>query len=179
MKTLSLSITIALLAVGCAANRTGAAGSDLGTPRQYQGPPPSELITLEIAVPDGWKRQQLGDYVRAGEIDNRISNDELKAIILVAIVPTKQTSPAESAAVLALQLMLQGAETSKIAVAEDGSQATFTWSVAAQGLGGKVSFRIFPDKKQLMALFMGTWLAASDDKARPAFDAMAASATIK
>jgi hypothetical protein len=179
MKKLSLSIALTLLVAGCATSQTGAAGSDLGTPRQYQGPPPSEQVILTIDVPEGWTRQQKGVYAKPGAIESLISNKDLKAAIIVGVLPTEQASPADGAAIFALKLALQGAEVSEVNVANDGSQASFTWTAAAQGLAGKVNLRIFPEKKQLMALFMGNWIAASDASALPAFDAMAASAKIK
>jgi len=178
MKKLRLSIISALLLAGCAANQTGTAGSDLGTPRQYQGPPPSEQIKLSLDVPAGWTRLQKGEFAKVGEIDNLISNEGLKAGILAGIVPAGETTPAEGAAIFALKLVLAGTVVSKVTVSEDGSQASFTWTAAGEGLAGKVVIRVFPEKKQLLGLFLGQWAAVNDAQAAPVIDAVAASAKI-
>ncbi|MFA6603257.1 MAG: hypothetical protein WCT10_00275 [Patescibacteria group bacterium] len=180
MKKLGFSLIslFALFAVSCAAPRTRASGSDLGTPRQYQGPPPSEQLQLLIDVPEGWLHLQKGPSTTPGDLDNLVINEKLQVLIKVGLLPAAIGSPIKIATDFAAGVQKSGAQVSEITSAEDDNQASFIVTTVS-GRVGKVTIRILPENPRFILIFAGHWPAEANALVLPIFDAMAASTKLK
>ncbi len=180
-----LITTLMLVFAVCAANK-----AVTPQPRQYEGPRPQAVeppapaqpaqpaqSPLLLTLPDGWQRSAPGDAPEG--IDSALMNETLRAAILVAIYPTVQAGPRQAVAHVAASLAEKGATVSEITVAEDGLSASFTWSSAENGMGGKMVAKVLTDLPQLSVMFMGIWPAANDAAAAAALDSVAASARLR
>jgi len=182
-KTLTIA-SLFLMFAGCAANRTAVQPQ----PRQFEGPRPQPAVQpqpqpepaqpqLLMDLPEGWQQGPPPTGPGSEAINGILGNDTLRAIILVAVYPTVESTPQNSVSQVADQLRSNGAVVSEVQTSADGQSASFTWSNAAAGSAGKMIAKVLAGTPASVML-MGMWPAASDAAASADLDTIAASARV-
>ncbi len=143
-------------------------------PHQYEGPPPVQSASLKLTakVPKGWKALGADEAELPPGFLMVMLNPATRAMIMIAVYPSKDKTPQAACEELAEQIKAQQGVTAKIKVAADGSSASFTFSRKADGklTKGKITARVLPGKKELTATAIGMWPGKSDKAMVTDFD---------